>query len=84
MESHSGGSVPASKYSSVKYYIPLESYVTPSQDGEHSGTEQAGDTETRPRTGVSSTQYIPKAGDRLNFQILRKNKEKREGYFLNS
>uniref|UniRef100_A0A4W5M3V9 TASOR pseudo-PARP domain-containing protein n=1 Tax=Hucho hucho TaxID=62062 RepID=A0A4W5M3V9_9TELE len=71
MESHSGDNIPASKYSSVKYYTTLPSETTPTEDG-----EQAGGTETRRRSGTS-TQYIPKAGDHLNFQIPRKNKGKR-------
>ncbi|XP_071190862.1 protein TASOR-like isoform X1 [Salvelinus alpinus] len=75
MESYSGDNIPASKYSSVKYYTTLPSDTRPTEDGEHS-SEQAGGTETRPRSGTS-TQYIPKAGDHFNFQIPRKNKEKR-------
>eukprot|EP00063_Salmo_salar_P046636 XP_014021471.1 PREDICTED: protein FAM208A-like isoform X1 [Salmo salar] len=71
MESHSGDNIPASKYSSVEYYTTLPSETTPTEDG-----EQAGGTETRPRSGTS-TQYIPKAGYHFDFQIPRKNKEKR-------
>lgn len=78
MESHSGDNIPASKYSSVEYYTTLPSETTPTEDG-----EQAGGTETRPRSGTS-TQYIPKAGYHFDFQIPRKNKEKRGSYFLNS
>ncbi|XP_041748584.1 protein TASOR isoform X2 [Coregonus clupeaformis] len=74
MESHSGDNIPASKYSSVKYYTTLPPESTLSEHGGHS-SEQAGGTETRPRSGTS-TQYIPKAGDHLNFQIPRKNQEK--------
>nr|XP_046199057.1 protein TASOR-like isoform X2 [Oncorhynchus gorbuscha] len=75
MESHSGDNIPASKCSSVKYYTTLPSETTPTEDGEHS-SEQAGGTDTRPRS-ETSTQYIPKAGGHLHFQIPRKNKEKR-------
>nr|XP_029526223.1 uncharacterized protein LOC115135559 isoform X1 [Oncorhynchus nerka] len=75
MESHSGDNIPASKCSSVIYYTTLPSETTPTEDGEHS-SEQAGGTETRPRS-ETSTQYIPKAGGHLHFQIPRKNKEKR-------
>ncbi|KAL0978818.1 hypothetical protein UPYG_G00176120 [Umbra pygmaea] len=78
METNSGGNVSGSKYSSVKYYIPPESNVTPNQDGELCGAEQAGlGTDTKHRSGGVATQYIPKSGERLNFQIPRKNKEKR-------